>query len=123
MTILPLQLCVTFRQEFLLAVILCIPIAFSLSCVNTTQQVSTSHATTAASVPTEKEANRIAPVDINSASASELEKLPGVGELIAKRIVEHRERYGSFRRPEHLIIVRGMGEGRYKALRPFVKAE
>jgi competence ComEA-like helix-hairpin-helix protein len=59
-------------------------------------------------------------ININTASRAELERLPGIGEGLAARIIEHRERYGAFRRVEHLIIVRGISQRRFEALRPFV---
>jgi DNA uptake protein ComE-like DNA-binding protein len=39
---------------------------------------------------------------------------------LAARIIEHRERYGTFRRPEHLIIVRGISDKRFRALRDLI---
>src|SRR5216684_4653486 len=62
-------------------------------------------------------------IDINTASAQELEKLPGIGRGFAQRIVEHREKYGPFRRPEHLIMVRGLSDKRFRALRDLVTVE
>lgn len=59
-------------------------------------------------------------ININTASREELEKLPGIGEGLAARIIEHREQHGAFRRVEHLIIVRGISERRFKGLRHFV---
>jgi competence ComEA-like helix-hairpin-helix protein len=61
-------------------------------------------------------------VDINTASPEELEKLPGIGRGLAARISAHREQYGRFRRVEHLIMVRGLGERRFRKLRAFIKA-
>lgn len=49
-------------------------------------------------------------IDVNSAEASELETLPGVGEVIAARIVEHREANGPFQSPQDLMDVSGIGE-------------
>ncbi len=60
-------------------------------------------------------------IDINSASAAELEKLPGIGNESAQRIIEHREKYGAFRRVENLILVRGMSDKKYREIRSFVK--
>jgi competence ComEA-like helix-hairpin-helix protein len=59
-------------------------------------------------------------LDINTASAKELERLPGIGRSLAARIVSYREQYGRFRRAEHLIMVRGIGERRFRHLRPFI---
>jgi len=65
-------------------------------------------------------APRAALVNLNTATRAELEKLPGIGEGLAARIVEHREQYGAFRRIEHLIMVRGISERRFEQLRAFV---
>lgn len=62
-------------------------------------------------------------VNINRATREELERLPGVGPALARRIVEHRERHGAFRRVEHLIAVRGISERRFAELRAHVTAE
>lgn len=60
------------------------------------------------------------PLDLNTASASQLEALPGIGPALAARIVEHRARHGPFRRLEDLLAVRGIGERTLEALRPHV---
>ncbi|HEX8633981.1 MAG TPA: helix-hairpin-helix domain-containing protein [Pyrinomonadaceae bacterium] len=62
-------------------------------------------------------------INLNTASRAELERLPGIGAGLAARIVEHRERHGAFRRVEHLIIVRGISERRFAALRAFVTVD
>ena len=62
-------------------------------------------------------------ININTASANELETLPGIGKSLAERIIDHREKYGPFRRPEHLIIVRGISDKRFRALRDLVTVE
>ena len=62
-------------------------------------------------------------ININTASASELEKLPGIGKGLAERIIEHREKYGPFRKPAHLIIVRGISDKRFHALQDLITIE
>jgi len=62
-------------------------------------------------------------VNINTASTEELAKLPGIGEAIAERIVVHREQYGSFRRPEHLMMVRGINDLKFRAIRSRIKVD
>ena len=62
-------------------------------------------------------------LNINVAPAKELEGLPGIGKGLAERIVEHREKYGPFRRAEHLMMVRGISEKRFRALRQLVTVE
>jgi competence protein ComEA len=59
-------------------------------------------------------------ININTASRAELERLPGIGGGLAARIIEYRARHGAFRRVEHLIIVRGISERRFRQLRSFV---
>jgi competence protein ComEA len=60
---------------------------------------------------------------INTASASELEKLPGIGRGLAERIVAYREEHGPFRRVEHLMLVRGISEKKFRELQPLVRVE
>jgi competence ComEA-like helix-hairpin-helix protein len=62
-------------------------------------------------------------ININTASVNELETLPGIGKGLAERIVEHRKKYGPFRRPEHLIIVRGISDKRFRAIRDLITVE
>ena len=62
-------------------------------------------------------------ININTAPAKELEALPGIGKGLAERIIEHREKYGPFRRAEHLMMVRGISETRFRALRDLVTIE
>ena len=82
---------------------------------NAQQSVGSASGTSAA-VPVNK-------VNINTAAAEELEELPGVGRVLAARIVEHRQKFGPFRRPEHLIVVRGLSDRRFRLIRTLVTAE
>jgi competence protein ComEA len=63
------------------------------------------------------------PVNINTASVEELAKLPGVGEVIAARIVRHREKSGRFRSVDELLIIRGISRKKLETLRPLVTVE
>ena len=65
-----------------------------------------------------REAGRI---DVNRALASELDALPGIGPVLARRIVEHRRLHGPFRSLEELRAVRGLGPRLLERLRPRVK--
>ncbi|MEJ5328561.1 MAG: helix-hairpin-helix domain-containing protein [Desulfobaccales bacterium] len=49
------------------------------------------------------------PVELNTASAADLERLPGLGPELARRIVAYREQHGPFRRLEDLTAVKGIG--------------
>jgi competence protein ComEA len=59
-------------------------------------------------------------LDLTRATVAELERLPGVGAALARRIVETREARGGFRRPEDLLEVRGIGPATLERLRPLV---
>ena len=61
-----------------------------------------------------------APTDLNRASAGELDRLPGVGPVLAARIVDYRAQHGAFRRVEELMAVRGIGPRLYARLAPRV---
>ncbi len=56
-------------------------------------------------------------VDLNQADVAELEELPGVGPVLAERIVAHREANGPFGSIEDLLDVPGIGEARLATLR------
>ena len=62
-------------------------------------------------------------ININTASVQELETLPGIGKALAERIIEHRNKYGPFRKPEHLIIMRGISDKRFQNLRELITVE
>jgi len=104
-------------------VILAVAVALATGCVRFPRPVQTNTQQTtrpsnfdSATAPTKQ-------ININTASAGELEKLPGVGKVLAARIIEHRQNFGPFRRPEHLIIVRGVSDRRFRLLRALVNAE
>ncbi len=60
-------------------------------------------------------------IDINQADGSELEGLPGVGPVLAARIVAYREEIGRFEAIEDLLEVSGIGESILASLRDFVR--
>ncbi|MBI5559952.1 MAG: helix-hairpin-helix domain-containing protein [Deltaproteobacteria bacterium] len=62
-------------------------------------------------------------VDINSAGIEEFSFLPGIGKGLAKRIVEKREEMGGFGSVDELKGVKGIGETRMNALRPYVEVK
>jgi competence ComEA-like helix-hairpin-helix protein len=62
-------------------------------------------------------------ININTASTAELEKLPGIGKILAERIVAHREKHGSFRRPEHLLMVHGISDREFREIRSMLTGE
>jgi len=68
-------------------------------------------------------AESAARLNINTAGARELEKLPGVGKVIAERIIEHRTQFGPFRRAEHLMMVRGISDRKFRNLRALIATQ
>lgn len=60
-------------------------------------------------------------VDINRAGPDELRTLPGVGPVLADRIVEDRAARGSYRKPEDLLRVRGIGPALLERLRARIR--
>ena len=59
-----------------------------------------------------------AALNINTASASDFEALPGIGAKTAARIVEYRQKNGPFKKIEELMNVRGVGEKSFLKLKP-----
>ena len=59
-------------------------------------------------------------VDVNRADLVALDRLPGIGPVLARRIVEHRVRNGPFHRVEDLLAVPGIGPRLLERLRPLV---
>ena len=60
------------------------------------------------------------PLDLNRASIEDLDRLPGIGPVLARRIVMHRARHGAFRSADELLGVPGIGPRLLERLRPFV---
>ena len=61
-----------------------------------------------------------ASIDINTASAGELVRLPGIGPAYALRIVAYRDAHGPFTCTDDLMNVRGIGTKKFLALRRYV---
>lgn len=60
------------------------------------------------------------PLNLNTATIEQLEKLPGIGPNTAKSIVQFRERSGPFQRIEDLLAIKGISKSRLEKLRPYV---
>jgi competence protein ComEA len=60
------------------------------------------------------------PINLNTATAADLQKLPGIGASIAARILEYRQKSGGFKKVEELMNVRGIGEKNFLKLKPLV---
>jgi competence protein ComEA len=62
-------------------------------------------------------------ININTASAAELDTLPGIGETYAKRIIEYREANGGFKAIEDIMKVKGIGEKTFEKFRDKITIE
>jgi comEA protein len=62
-------------------------------------------------------------VNLNTATAEELDRLPGIGPTRARAILELRARLGRFRRIEDLMRVKGIGRATFRKLRPLITLE
>ena len=60
-------------------------------------------------------------MNINSATAEQLQQLPGVGPAMATKIIAHRKESGRFAEPEQLMDVSGIGEKKFAKMKPFVR--
>lgn len=59
-------------------------------------------------------------IDLNTADAEQLQTLPGIGAVLAERIIEYRTVSDGFQSPEQLMEVSGIGEQKYEALRDLI---
>ncbi len=62
-------------------------------------------------------------VNVNRAGLAELQQLPGIGPVLASRIIEHRRQRGLFSRAEDLLAVSGIGDKTLERLRPWLRFE
>ena len=61
--------------------------------------------------------DRLTLTDFNQLSSKELEKIDGIGEVISKRIVDYREKNGSFKKISDLLKVNGIGESKLEQIK------
>jgi competence ComEA-like helix-hairpin-helix protein len=100
------------------ALIVAATLAVFSSCAKPTRVRSTSYETS-----TTAPGSITTRININTASVEELEKLPGIGKALAARIVEHRQNYGPFRKPEHLMVVPGISDQKFRIMRELIVAQ
>lgn len=59
-------------------------------------------------------------VNLNTATATQIATLPGIGDKAAQRIIEYREKNGGFKKIEELMNVKGIGEKSFLKLKPLI---
>jgi len=94
----------------LVGVVLCLKLA---SCSSERKQVAA----------TPEPLTAVSTLDINSATVNELEELPNIGPKLANDIVQHRTKFGKFRRKQNLMLVDGMSAQRFREISPLLRAE
>ena len=95
----------------------CLPVLVLVSLFAAAPHASAQSASRS-SARTSTAATSAAIVNINTASAAELDALPGIGAKMAERIVEYRQKNGPFKKVEDLMNVRGVGEKNFLKLKP-----
>ena len=93
------------------AVFLCILLGLHLTDLRAVEAVETEHQPSREEVLPD-----IVPLDINTATTEELAELPGIGEELARRIMDYRREEGPFETKEDIMKVSGIGEGKFAAL-------
>jgi competence protein ComEA len=66
------------------------------------------------------EASPSTPLNLNTATAAQLQALPGIGAATAKLIIDHRQKNGGFKKVEELMNIKGIGEKSFLKLKPLV---
>lgn len=88
-----------------------------------TQQPAASISAAPASSAAETTANTEGKININTATLYELDRLDGIGEKMAQRIIDYREQHGPFEVPEDLMKVSGIGAKNFAAIKDDICVE
>jgi competence protein ComEA len=86
----------------------------------TGRPVAPSPGTPSLGAPTPQPKGPGQPINLNTATVAEFDLLPGIGPVIAQRIVDYRAQHGPFARPEDLMEVSGIGEATFNRIREAV---
>ena len=62
-------------------------------------------------------------VNINTANAEELQRIPGIGPAMAERILDFRKQNGKFTAPEDMLQISGIGEKKFARMQPFIRVK
>jgi competence protein ComEA len=100
-------------RRILVAIVILVTTVIAQSAVASPQAAKPASATKA-------RATAASPVNLNSASVAQLQSLPGIGASAAQRIVDYRQKNGSFKKIEELMNVKGIGEKSFLKLKPLI---
>lgn len=67
--------------------------------------------------------NKDGRININTATAEQLTLLPGIGDVIAQRIIDYRTTSGPFRSVDDLLNISGIGEAKLAQIKPYAKVD
>jgi competence protein ComEA len=112
----PVTVATTFFKEDLMFRSTMLPVALAAMFAALPSPAVAAQTTPAARAAAKPAATAI--VNINTASAAELDALPGIGAKTAAVIVEYRQKNGPFKKIEELMNVRGIGEKNFLKLKP-----
>jgi competence protein ComEA len=107
-------------RDVLRLTIVCLLVIAVSACGNLEKKYSSASLAPDAEVASSQTNGRLS---INTASIAELEKLPGVGKVLAERIVRYREEHGPFRRAEHLLMVQGISDNKFRKIQPLITTD
>ncbi len=85
--------------------------------------IVTSLALSGLSLAADDSPNLVGAININTATAEELQLLPGVGEARAKAVIALRKQRDGFKTVDELTLVNGIGEAALERMRPYVRTE
>ena len=111
----------TKTDVFLLGLTVLFVLAMALTWLLTPRQVRGGYDISA--VPPEEAAPALLKVNINTASAEELDGLPGIGPVLAQRIVDWRTENGPFTDAAQLLEVDGIGQTVLESIQDFIVTE
>lgn len=88
--------------------------------ISTQQSLTTTASTLDSRDSAEDDESNIFPININTADLYMLMELPEIGEVFAQRIIDYREQTGPFLSIEEIMMVKGIGEGRFEELKHYI---
>mgnify|MGYP003305253210 CR=1 FL=1 len=95
----------------------------SVGNLGNSEQVSVNTSDTSSGTSEDFSEKKDGKININTADAKQLALLPGIGEVLAQRIVDYRTEFGLFESVDDLTNVNGIGEKKLEQLKPYAKVE